>query len=249
ADGPLRGRARGGRPGDRAGDRGRAATHALPGDPRRAPAHGTPALAPRSRLRRLPAHAVPATRGIANVRSALFPGIRAHGLWASETSWVGWPRRLRASAWSAACLSAGVTDERCHDSRSRLARRLPSPVWGRTAAMSVLASASRDAHEPEGHFAGILLPVQAVSRRDAGTHSVRLLMIAIVRDAIDCFQKYLLDSSPRGRRLYREAETWLMTKQESSPLAFEEICDGIGLDPDYVRHHLSAWRAREIARP
>jgi len=114
--------------------------------------------------------------------------------------------------------------------------------------MSFLAPASRDAHEADGHFTGSLLPDQLISRRDAETRSVRLLMTAIVRDAIDCFQKHLNDPTRRGRRLYREAETWLMSGQEASPLAFGQICDGIGLDPDYVRRHLSAWRAREMAR-
>src|SRR5438552_6978253 len=98
--------------------------------------------------------------------------------------------------------------------------------------MPLLAPASRDAHERESQFTGFLLPDQLVSKRDAETRSMRLLMIAIVRDAIDCFQKCLLDPSRRGRRLYREAETWLMTGDPSSPLAFEQICDGIGLDAE-----------------
>jgi len=117
--------------------------------------------------------------------------------------------------------------------------------------MPAVASASRDAHEPDERaamLAGYLLPGQLVSMRDAEGRPTRLLFLAILHDAIDCFRKYLLDPSRRGRRLYLEAETWLMDEHASLPLGFETICDGLGLDTTYVRRQLREWRAREIAQ-
>jgi len=131
----------------------------------------------------------------------------------------------------------------CNHSRSRLARRLPAPVRG-TSEIAAVASASRDAHE----LTSLLLPGQLVASHDADGRPTRLLFLAILGDAIDCFRKYLLDPSRRGRRLYAEAETWLMDEHTSLPLAFETICDGLDLDATYVRRHLREWRNREFAR-
>ncbi|HLY36757.1 MAG TPA: hypothetical protein VKU61_01890 [Candidatus Binatia bacterium] len=110
--------------------------------------------------------------------------------------------------------------------------------------MSAVASASRDAHE----LTSLLLPGQLLASRDADGRPMRLLFLAILHDAIDCFRKYLLDPSRRGRRLFAEAETWLMDDHASLPLRFETICDGLDLDATYVRRRLREWRAREVAQ-
>src|SRR5262245_30506692 len=150
-------------------------------------------------------------------------------------------------------MELAVSKERCHGSRSRLARRSPAPVRGRKA-LSILVSASRDAHESAAPSASmstcdsILLPDQFLAERDGETRSTRLLMIAVLRDAISCFRNHLLDPSRRGRRLYGEAESWLQADDASTPLGFETICDALDLDAGYVRGRLYEWRRREIAR-
>jgi len=121
--------------------------------------------------------------------------------------------------------------------------------------MSILVSASRDAHERAmpselmSTCGSVLLPDQFLTGRDGETRSIRLLMIAVLRDAIGCFRNHLLDPSRRGRRLYGEAETWLLAEDASTPLGFETVCDALDLDADYVRGRLCDWRRREIARP
>ncbi len=120
----------------------------------------------------------------------------------------------------------------------------------------LLATASRDARQFARHrdehrvdpYTGIILPDQLLAARDAHVEPIHALMIAVLRDAIDCFRKHLLDHSRRGRRLFREAEAWLMAESAHTPLEFEGICEGLDLDPDYVRDRLSAWRARQLAQ-
>jgi len=77
---------------------------------------------------------------------------------------------------------------------------------------------------------------------------MRRLMAAVLRDAVGCFQQHLLDTSQRGQRLFQEAERWIMVENDVTPLQFSDVCDLLGLEPDYVRCRLRAWQARQVAR-
>ena len=69
------------------------------------------------------------------------------------------------------------------------------------------------------------------------------LLIAILEEAINCFQRYYLAEHDSGQRLFREADEWLMSDHRDWAFSFESICDAIGLDPSYVRHGLRKWQA------
>src|SRR3989475_9565775 len=53
----------------------------------------------------------------------------------------------------------------------------------------------------------VLLPAQffAAFRREGGLERERLLMLAVLEDAIDCYQKYAHSRDPRGRQMFDEA--------------------------------------------
>jgi len=82
-----------------------------------------------------------------------------------------------------------------------------------------------------------------------------LLIIAVLEDAVFCFQKYLFARDPHGQRLFRDAWEWLMVPQprpipkneDATGFSFEYICDVLGLDPDYLRHGLRAWGDARLA--
>ncbi len=77
----------------------------------------------------------------------------------------------------------------------------------------------------------------------------RRLIVAIVEDAVNCFQKHLFARDNRGRRLFREAERWMMSTDRSLPFAFENICEFLSLEADYIRRALRRWaRAAESRR-
>jgi hypothetical protein len=72
-------------------------------------------------------------------------------------------------------------------------------------------------------------------------------MMAVLDDAIASYQKYLLGTGRRARRLFRETELWIASNDMTSPFAFESICHALDLDPDYVRKGLRQWRKRQMA--
>jgi hypothetical protein len=55
------------------------------------------------------------------------------------------------------------------------------------------------------------------------------------------FQRYRLAKGRRGERLFREAQEWLTSREETEVFSFAVICHALGIDPDYIRKGLSAW--------
>ena len=78
------------------------------------------------------------------------------------------------------------------------------------------------------------------------------LLAAVLEDAVNCFQKYLLAPDKQGQRLFREAQEWMMTEgaptEDGPALSFGYICEVLGLDPGYVRGGLQRWSSRRLGR-
>lgn len=91
----------------------------------------------------------------------------------------------------------------------------------------------------------VILPEVFDTLRRQPTPETRL-MIAILEEAINCFQKYCLAEHDSGQRLFREADEWLMRNQIDWAFSFESICDTLGLDPSYVRYGLRQWQSRHL---
>ena len=71
------------------------------------------------------------------------------------------------------------------------------------------------------------------------THSPeQRLMVAVLRDALDCIEKYRFVTSRRGSRCFREAQQWFLADEPSWPYSFESICGILDLDADAVRQRL-----------
>jgi hypothetical protein len=100
--------------------------------------------------------------------------------------------------------------------------------------------------EPE-----ILLPSQLFDR--FGGRSIlegeRRLMLAVLEDAVSCFQKYTGATRPRSRRLFQEAEDWFFDEEASWIFSFESVCAVLGIHPEYFRTSLRRWQERQLAQP
>ena len=72
----------------------------------------------------------------------------------------------------------------------------------------------------------------------------RRLMLAVLEDAIFCFQRYLHAEGSKQKKLHQHATTWIFDPSDSRAFSFENICETCGLDPDYLRMGLLKWQER-----
>ena len=64
------------------------------------------------------------------------------------------------------------------------------------------------------------------------------LMIAILKDAVECLDKYRASRSSSGRIHYLNALEWVQDEGTDWLFSFTNICDLLGFDPDYLRETL-----------
>jgi hypothetical protein len=67
----------------------------------------------------------------------------------------------------------------------------------------------------------------------AHTPEVRLIA-AVLEDAIDCYLKYCSAKTRRGKRIFAEAAQWIFDRDEDWLFGFDNICEMLKLDPDYI---------------
>ncbi|MEK7378878.1 MAG: hypothetical protein AABZ71_08230 [Candidatus Binatota bacterium] len=96
----------------------------------------------------------------------------------------------------------------------------------------------------------ILLPTQyfATTKRKDHLEPEKKLMLAVLEDAIWCFQHSLLARDKRRKVMFSEAEEWIMEEDGDSLFSFESICEVLGLNPKYVREGLMRWQEKEFAK-
>lgn len=64
------------------------------------------------------------------------------------------------------------------------------------------------------------------------------LMIAILKDAVECLDKFRGSRSSSGRSHYQNALEWVEDENTEWLFSFTNICDLLGFDPDYLREVL-----------
>ena len=72
------------------------------------------------------------------------------------------------------------------------------------------------------------------------------LMLAVLEDAVEYFQKYFLAQNPRGKQLFQEAEDWFFDRDGEALFSFESICETLGLNPDHIRKGLMVWKEARL---
>jgi hypothetical protein len=93
-----------------------------------------------------------------------------------------------------------------------------------------------------------LLPEQYLDtfRRKLHLEPEKKLMLAVLEDAIACFQKYILARDGKGKILFQETEEWVLDGNGDWLFSFANVCDTLGFDPDYVRRGLLEWKAKKL---
>ena len=89
-----------------------------------------------------------------------------------------------------------------------------------------------------------LLPSQFFARLEQQAPALRerRLMLAILQDAVGCFTKHIHARDPKRRSLFEDAEQWLSSDDAGWPFSYANICDVLGMNTEYVREGLFAWR-------
>ena len=64
------------------------------------------------------------------------------------------------------------------------------------------------------------------------------LMIAILKDAVECLEKHRDSRSSVGQCLYQSAIEWVEDDSTEWLFSFTNICDLLGFDPAYMRRVL-----------
>jgi hypothetical protein len=77
------------------------------------------------------------------------------------------------------------------------------------------------------------------------------LMLAVLTDAVNCYQVGCDAQRTSRIRAFREAEEWLFSAKGYGPFSFENLCYTLDITPDYLRKMMRKWRVQRVsgARP
>src|SRR5262245_50436515 len=83
----------------------------------------------------------------------------------------------------------------------------------------------------------LLLPAQfhAAWPYDAASWPEKPLMLAVLEEAVDDFQRWVTAHDRVGKRRFDEAEGWFESDDSDWPYSFPNICQALGLDAGYLR--------------
>jgi hypothetical protein len=73
------------------------------------------------------------------------------------------------------------------------------------------------------------------------------LMLAVLEDAINCYQDNIFAVNKKRIQLFKEAEDWFMNDDASWIFSFVSICSILNLEPDYFRQGITRWSAKQKA--
>jgi hypothetical protein len=70
----------------------------------------------------------------------------------------------------------------------------------------------------------------------------RVLMLAVLQDAVVCFQEHAGAKCKRKQSLHRDAEEWISNTDRTYLFSFENVCEALGFDAHYMRAGLMRWK-------
>jgi hypothetical protein len=83
---------------------------------------------------------------------------------------------------------------------------------------------------------------QATYQRRFHHEPEKILMLALLEDAIVCFQDNLKSACKKKKSLFDDAESWILDDDTSYIFSFKNICDVLGFDAGYLRDGLMRWK-------
>jgi hypothetical protein len=89
-----------------------------------------------------------------------------------------------------------------------------------------------------------ILPCQADGAGNHGLSGEQRLMLALLIDALNAYQKGLLSRQSCMQRLHFDAEQWFLQDDRTKAYAFSftTVCDALGIDASRLRRRIIDWR-------
>jgi hypothetical protein len=87
---------------------------------------------------------------------------------------------------------------------------------------------------PAQYFDGLMKEQARAPERD--------LALAMLEDAVMCFQKYLKSTCEKERHIFTETEEWFLSDDQDWVFSFLNLCDFLGLDLEFLRKGLFRWK-------
>jgi hypothetical protein len=93
-----------------------------------------------------------------------------------------------------------------------------------------------------------LLPIQyfEAMRRKHLLEGEKRLILSVLEDAIECFMKCIDASTSKGQRLFREADEWIAHEDKRWVFSFDNVCDMLDINPEYMRTGLRKWKEKRL---
>lgn len=93
-----------------------------------------------------------------------------------------------------------------------------------------------------------LLPIQyfEAMRRKHLLEGEKRLILSVLEDAIECFMKCIDSPTNKGQKLFRDAEEWINLQDKHWVFSFDNVCEMLDINPDYMRAGLKKWKERKL---
>jgi len=93
-----------------------------------------------------------------------------------------------------------------------------------------------------------LLPIQyfEAMRRKHLLEGEKRLVLSVLEDAVECFMKCIDSPTNKGQRLYRDADEWISLEDKHWVFSFDNVCDMLDINPEYMRRGLKSWKERKL---
>jgi len=93
-----------------------------------------------------------------------------------------------------------------------------------------------------------LLPIQyfEAMRKKHLLEGEKRLVLSVLEDAVECFMKCIDSATNKGQRLFRDADEWITTIDKRWVFSFDNVCEMLDVNPEYLREGLRKWKERKL---
>ena len=114
---------------------------------------------------------------------------------------------------------------------------------------TIKSTAERNYVDENATVASLLEPDTVASaqyfdnfQRKTPTEPENRLLLAVLEDAIHCFQDNVLAENGKSKKLFDDAEEWVLKEGADWIFSFRNVCELLGIDPEYLRAGLMRWK-------